>query len=288
MRRSRNPLPHFLPCRKARAPLPHPPSRRSTAAWVLTALAVMAAAAIACGGDAGSKPNSATRPALATPTPAATSQAARTASPGSAAKGAAGPGGAGLLERLPLAPESPFDVTGSPTVDGRTIADFGFVYDGAEGRQANPQPTFWAPIGTAVLAPVTGTVMAVTVVWSGDFSIMISASGQMDWVWETEHVIDVQVEPGDHVTAGQPIAVVSDFDVRNTPGVGLVELGLLEGGNPPRHHCPFLYLAPDAERGVIAQLDAMRRADEQRRGIAAPDPAAFAAPGCLTVEPIEG
>ena len=82
---------------------------------------------------------------------------------------------------------------------------------------------------------------------------------------------------------------MSDYDVRNTSGVGLVELGILEGGNPPRHHCPFQYLAPEAEAEaeVIAQLAAMRRADAERRGVAAPDPASFAAPGCLTIEPIE-
>jgi hypothetical protein len=88
-------------------------------------------------------------------------------------------------------------------VGGRTIADFGFVYDGAGGRQANPQPTFWAPLGTPVLAPVTGTVMAVSVVWSGDYSVMISASGRMDWVWETEHVIEVRVKPGDQGRASR-------------------------------------------------------------------------------------
>ncbi len=267
----------------------------------LTILALLAAAAIACGDDPRDESRLGTRFVVATPAPPAattpvppvsTSEpappASPVASPDPAADGAAGPGGASLLERLPVAAEAPLAVTGSPNIDGRTIADFGFVYDGADGRQANPQPTFWTPLDAPVLAPVTGTVIAVPVLWSGDFSIMISASGQMDWVWETEHVIDVRVEPGDHVTAGQQIAIVSDYDLRNTPGVGLVELGLLEGGNPPRHHCPFFYLAPDREPAVLAQLDAIRRADEEQRGIPAPDLASFAAPSCLTVQPIEG
>lgn len=197
-----------------------------------------------------------------------------------------GPGGAGLLESLPLDPRMTASVEGSPNLGGRSFIAFGHVYVGADGPQRNPQPTFWAPLGTPVLAPVSGVVVAIPVVWSGDDSVMIAADGDQDWVWEVEHVIDVAVAVGDHVRAGQTIAVVSDYDVLNTPGVGLVELGLLHGGNPPQHHCPFLYVAAEAESSIAVGLELLVQADAERLGLAL-DPTSGVA-GCVTTEPIEG
>ena len=191
-----------------------------------------------------------------------------------------------LLESLPLSPDETRGITG--TLGGRSFLDYGTVYSGAEGERANPQPTFWAPIGTKVLAPVTGTVVAIPVLWSGDFSVMISAAGSNAWRWEAEHVIDVSVVVGDHVTAGQSIAIVSDYDERNTPGIGLVELGLLEGGNPPRHHCPFLYIAPALEVEILNQVRGMLEENAARLSLPVVDIAAPAVPGCVTTEPIEG
>lgn len=211
-----------------------------------------------------------------------------TGTPAPAVSGASalvGPGGAGLLEWLPVDPEAVVLVEGSPNLGGRSFVGFGDVTEGAEGTRGNPQPTFWAPLGTEVLAPVSGVVVAISVVWSGDESVMISADGDGDWVWEVEHVIDVRVAVGDVVEAGEVVALVSDYDVRNTPGVGLVELGLLEGGNPPRHFCPFAYVDPDAEASIVAGLELVLRADAERLGL---ELEAGERVGCVTTEPIEG
>ena len=197
-----------------------------------------------------------------------------------------GPGGAGLLEWLPVDPEVVVLVEGSPNLGGRSFVGFGDVYEGAEGTRANPQPTFLAPLGTEVLAPVSGVVVGISVVWSGDESVMIAADGDGDWVWEVEHVIDVRVAVGDVVEAGQVVALVSDYDVRNTPGVGLVELGLLQGGNPPQHFCPFAYVDPDAEASIVAGLELMLRADADRMGLEVATVSGVV--GCVTTEPIEG
>lgn len=198
---------------------------------------------------------------------------------------AVGPGGAGLLASLPVDPEAVTLVEGSPNLGGRSFVGFGDVYEGAEGTRANPQPTFWAPLGTPVLAPVSGVVVAISVVWSGDESVMIAADGDGDWVWEVEHVIDVRVAVGDVVEAGKVVALVSDYDVRNTPGVGLVELGLLQGGNPPQHFCPFSFVDPDAEVSIAAGLELMLQADAERLGV---EMEAGEPLGCVTTDPIKG
>ena len=184
------------------------------------------------------------------------------------------------------------------------IADYG---DGVEGSSAgekklNPQPTFWAPIGTPVLAPITGVVVNVQEIYSGDFTIMYAALGgdTQGPVWETEHVLNPTVKVGDSVTAGQPVAEVSDYecfyskekfgnDALCNTGLGLVELGYLVGGGVPTHYCPFgEYTSPAALPTITAQLDAARALIESLKGKDYFKQDAWATPNCIVIDGIEG
>src|SRR5262245_6223964 len=67
------------------------------------------------------------------------------------------------------------------------ITDFGHFLppNGANPNgKYNPQPVFHAPLGTPVLAPVTGKAH-VSTLYSGDITIQIGENP----VWETEHVM---------------------------------------------------------------------------------------------------
>lgn len=157
--------------------------------------------------------------------------------------------------------------------DWRPLEDYGRVFPANSARPTsatNPQPTFYAPLGTPVVAVVTGTVTSIPTLYSNDFSVMIGSPGQ-GGTWEHEHVINVRVNVGDRVTAGQHIADVSNFECvwgRNNlssdplcqSGLGLVELGLLYGGNPPSHRCPFEPEVVDPARraDIFSQLDSAR------------------------------
>ena len=184
------------------------------------------------------------------------------------------------------------------------IADYG---DGVEGSSAgekklNPQPTFWAPIGTPVLAPITGVVVNVQEIYSGDFTIMYAAMGgdTQGPVWETEHVLNPTVKVGDSVTAGQPVAEVSDYecfyskkqfgnDALCNTGLGLVELGYLVTGTVPTHYCPFgEYTNPAALPTITAQLDAARALIESLKGKDYFKQDAWATPNCIVIDGIEG
>jgi hypothetical protein len=134
----------------------------------------------------------------------------------------------------------------------------------------NPQPTFYAPLGTPVRAIVSGVVSTTTLLYSGDTSVMINA-GSSGPIWEMEHVIKVRVRVGDRVRAGDTIAEVSDYECKwgrnglaSDPlclsRMGLVEIGLLYGGNPPEHRCPFEpeLVAAGSRAAVFAQLDSLR------------------------------
>lgn len=169
---------------------------------------------------------------------------------------------------------------------------FGFVipakFSSTGMSKANPQPTFILPLGTKVYSLVDGIVVDTPKVWSGDYSIQVSADGKLgEWMYETEHVINLKVKPGDKVKAGQVIAEVSDFD-KNMPGFGIVEIGILKGGNPPQHICPFAYLDPSIKEEIFAKLKAFYKSWEEYIGNTALYNENESITGCVSMEPIDG
>lgn len=152
----------------------------------------------------------------------------------------------------------------------------------------NPQPTFIAPLGTKVHALVDGTVVNVPKLYSGDYSVHVQPKGS-DLIFETEHVINVKVKKGDTVKAGDVVAEVSDYDSHNLDGLGLFEIGILKGGNPPKHVCTFDYLDDSIKAETLKKITALEDAWEDFIGN--PDfynQAAEPTPGCITQDEIEG
>lgn len=174
----------------------------------------------------------------------------------------------------------------------RLFMGYGFVIPAeiAQGGNAksNPQPTFILPLGTKVLALVDGVVADVPTLYSNDFSVMVTDSANSQWRYETEHVINPLVKKGDTVKAGQVVAEVSNYDNGSPAGYGIVEIGILKGGNPPQHICPFAYLDPSIKDDVLKKLTALFTAWEGYIG----DPSLYdesnATPGCLATDPING
>src|SRR3989344_4844968 len=113
----------------------------------------------------------------------------------------------------------------------RLFMGFGFVIPGSSSssgqNKSNPQPTYVVPLGTPVRSLVDGIVAAIPTLWSGDYSIQVTADGKMQkWVYETEHIINPKVAVGDKVTAGQVIGEVINFDKGAAAGYGAVEIGI--------------------------------------------------------------
>ena len=141
----------------------------------------------------------------------------------------------------------------------RTFTGFGMPKP-VNPEMLSPQWKFTVPAGTP--APVTGYVVGISTVWSGDFSVWLSADVTESTVWEVEHVVDVQVKVGDSVEAGLPIATASD--VFGNGVSALVELGLRssvvneEGQTLPAHYCPLLYVEEDAVSVIKAELSKIR------------------------------
>jgi prepilin-type N-terminal cleavage/methylation domain-containing protein len=168
--------------------------------------------------------------------------------------------------------------------------DYGFVVpaSSAGSEKKNPQPTFILPLGTKVYALVDGEVFDVPKLYSNDYSVMVKGEGS-ELIFETEHVINVKVKKGDKVKAGDVIAEVSDYDAKNYAGLGLVEIGVLKGGNPPSHVCPFDYLDDSIKDSTLKKITALQKSWEEYRGDdSIYDESKVVIPGCLTRDPIEG
>jgi len=174
----------------------------------------------------------------------------------------------------------------------RLFMGFGFVIPGSSSssgqNKSNPQPTYVVPLGTPVRSIVDGIVAAIPTLWSGDFSIQVTADGKMQkWVYETEHVINPKVKVGDRVTAGQIIGEVSNFDRGAPAGYGTVEIGILKGGPTPEHVCPFAYLDDSVREEIFAKMRNLFQTWEDYTGNQTLYPDSEI-PGCLATSPIEG
>ncbi len=172
----------------------------------------------------------------------------------------------------------------------RLFFEFGFVVpaNSVGPEKKNPQPTFILPLGTKVHALVDGEVADVPKLYSNDYSVMVKGEGS-DFIFETEHVINVKVKKGDKVKAGDIIAEVSDYDAKNYAGMGLVEIGILKGGNPPSHMCPFEYLDESIKADTFKKITALQKAWEEYIGdTSIYDESKAVVPGCVSNEPIEG
>lgn len=173
----------------------------------------------------------------------------------------------------------------------RLFMGYGFFIPAGTGSKEkyNPQPTFVVPLKTPVRSLVDGVVANMPKLWSGDYSIQVTTNGQMQrWVYETEHLINPKVKVGDKVTAGQIVGEVSNFNHGAPPGFGTIEIGILKGGNPPQHICPFAYLDPSIKEDVLAKIKAFYKSWEQHQGDTILYNEDDKIPGCLTLDPIEG
>ena len=68
----------------------------------------------------------------------------------------------------------------------------------------------------------------------------------------------------------------------------MVEIGLLKGGNPPQHFCPFQYLDPSVRARFQDQIRQFYSAWESYKGdTTLYDEASMPMVGCRTLEPVD-
>lgn len=194
-------------------------------------------------------------------------------------------------------PRLPDNDPNKAVLDARN--DYLFLpYGWSEADGLDPQWTFFLPLGTPVIAPASGVVCDLPVLYSNDYSVRIAPDGfdcsgsAAAVLIETEHVIDPLVAVGDRVTAGQRVATVSDYQsIWKQAGFGIVEIGVffsLGGDGVPWHACPSKFLAPGARESVLASLtsvmDAWSAESQKPLYVDANNPV----PGCFRTEDVTG
>lgn len=183
-------------------------------------------------------------------------------------------------------------LTSDPIYQKQVWRDYGIqdIRSPNDPTKRNVQPTFYLPLGTKVLAPIDGIVTKVETLYSNDYTIWFSSSKKSTWSYETEHVKNVTVKVGDTVTAGQVVAEVSDYSTHNTPGYGLVELGLFHPqNNEPTHWCPFQHLDSSIKDETNKMILSVYQGWEEFMGdTSIYDEVSYAIPGCATLEPTKG
>lgn len=193
---------------------------------------------------------------------------------------------------LHFTPELKKILTSDPIYQKQVWRDYGIqdIRSPDDPTKRNVQPTFYLPLGTKVLAPIDGVVTKVETLYSNDYTIWFSSNKKSTWSYETEHVKNVTVKVGDTVTAGQVVAEVSDYETHNTPGYGLIELGLFHPqNNEPTHWCPFEYLDSSVKEETNGKILSVYKGWEEFMNDASIyDEVNYALPGCATLEPTKG
>lgn len=152
----------------------------------------------------------------------------------------------------------------------------------------NPQPVFILPLGTNVLSLVDGEVVEVKQIYSGDYTVMVAQNNKSPWIYETEHIKNPTVKIGDKVTAGQVLGIVSDYDTKNTPGFGLVEIGILHAGAVAEHVCPFRYMDSSIKSKVNSDITKLYTAWETYLGKNIYNQETHVSPGCVVETAVKG
>jgi|Napbiome12C3dose_1001474.scaffolds.fasta_scaffold00004_145 murein DD-endopeptidase MepM/ murein hydrolase activator NlpD len=155
----------------------------------------------------------------------------------------------------------------------------------------NPQPMWSVPKGTKVHALVDGFVKDVPKLYSGDYSVVVVTSMDSRWTYETEHVNNPIVKPGDFVKAGQ---VVAEASTANSNGDwAWFEIGIGRGTQnsweKPKHVCPFAYLDDSIKEKTLKKITALMT--EWEKFANKPNgynQSKMPIPGCLTLDTVEG
>ncbi len=169
----------------------------------------------------------------------------------------------------------------------KIFGDFGELEGNQSNAERSPQLVYVAPLGTKVRAIASGIVTHIGDVYSGDYTVFVINPESPSIAYEHEHVINVIVEEGDYVVAGQPIAEVSNYNKwYKEDGYGVVDIGLFrEVGENPGHLCPINYLNDSLKDDYFAKIRAFYTSwEDYMDDESLYDESNYVVPGCIVVD----
>ena len=152
---------------------------------------------------------------------------------------------------------------------------------------------FLTPPEASVLSPLAGQVMSVTQLIAGepDMSLFINQTGDYDWAWNIDHIVNLQVEAGDWVEPGDLIGQAAprvgwthDPTFASSYGFSISLVEMIGGELGSLHHCPLIGLDPSGS--ALTELENIQEELGKHYGISPESYERWKT--CITDQPIAG
>ena len=167
--------------------------------------------------------------------------------------------------------------------DDYIVSEWVFVEFGGQGQRKNDpnkniEYWFFVPVGTDVKAPITGIVDVAFVEHTQDWGINFYTGENSEWIVSYEHVVDVNVNDGDTVEAGEVVAKAAP---RINDNIAMTELAVWRGGQNIYKYCPFDFLDETLKPVYEEKITRLASDWEQYIGQDVYEQERWVAPGCL-------
>lgn len=152
-----------------------------------------------------------------------------------------------------------------------------------------PEAAYIVPLGTKVRAIADGIVVGIKQQDTGDYEMSIVKPESPSWTFGYDHIDNLLVKEGDHVSAGQVLGEVSDYNHWVSDyGYGVIEIALAFTRESFIAHCPFLYLDESVKQNYYEKITALYRAWETFMGnTSIYDEDKYEIPGCFVKGPLD-
>ncbi len=161
----------------------------------------------------------------------------------------------------------------------KIFLEFGVVINGSQGLKTLPEITYIVPAQTKVYSPVSGVVERVEVLYSGDYHIAFKTNLESEYIISLEHVVNVQVEEGESVKAGDYVGDVSNF--LGHDNYYATEIAVWIGGETVTKYCPFDFLNESLKVEYEKKFNDLADSWEEFYGEKVYDRDNWTSPGCL-------
>ena len=152
---------------------------------------------------------------------------------------------------------------------------------------------FLTPPEASVVSPLAGQVMSVSQLIAGepDMSLFINQTGNYDWAWNIDHIVNLQVEAGDWVEPGDLIGQAAprvgwthEPTFASSYGFSISLVEMIGGELGSLHHCPLIGLDPSGS--ALTELEKIQEELGRHYGISPESYERWKT--CITDQPIAG
>ncbi len=166
-------------------------------------------------------------------------------------------------------------------LSNKIFSEFADEIVGSDGLKILPHPTYFLPLGTKLISPVDGVINTIKYQErDDDYEMGIIPDGFSKWIIGFDHIINLEVQEGDKVNAGDVVGEVSPSNSpAMPPELGWTELQIGEREAPAI--CPFLLLNKSVKADIEAKITQLAKDWENFIGKDVYQQEKWVSPGCL-------